>query len=106
MITIRDEIAYAFAHDEIVYGCWSDGATGALKVLGIDPELPAEWATEERCRRWLDEHGGCTVHGPLYDHTGQRSGAYYGEYDQRLEAQTEHAVLINACQAVQKQRQP
>lgn len=101
MTTIRKALDQALEEAELAY---IDPAEGALSFLGIDPDLPAEWATEERCREWLDVHSevGCQVHGPLYDVCGRRSGAYYGEYEHTIEGETEHAALIAACQAVKE----
>jgi hypothetical protein len=45
MNTIRDEIR-GFVHFE----SWE-----VLTLLGIDPDLPAEWATVDRCLAWLRE---------------------------------------------------
>lgn len=71
-----------------------------LAALGIDPDLPAEWATVDHCLTWLRdrEHFGLTVIDGGY-------GVEWRQADLSLHvvhAPTLHAALIVACRAVQE----
>ena len=95
MATIRDALA--------------DDPKGTLKALGIDPDLPAEWATERRCRTWLREHGyRTTVTGHW---SGEEVVAFIqsspltGNKPREFAAADSHAALIAACIAVREAAQ-
>lgn len=108
MTTIRDEMPGSASVD----GC--EHATAILAALGIDPDLPAEWATVDRCLTWLREQdkivvlsssfkGGTSVSVADYADALAASKTQYGRARQdRYDAPTLHAALIAACRAVQE----
>ena len=94
MTTIRDEMEEAVSRlpftDDIV--------TAAIAVFGIDPDLPAEWATVDRCLGWLRERGYVT-YGP------NEPGAWVqvkvaGVWLPHVNAPTLHAAMVAVCRAV------
>lgn len=106
MTTIRDELDFK------IYGEGSStyGMDLTLEVLGIDPDLPTEWATVDRCLGWLREQG--------IDMSGFGSGVYATDRDDAVSydvqisgpdgldrhwhcGPTLHAALVAACRAVQ-----
>lgn len=93
MITIRNELYEA--------------GYNILEALSIDPELPAEWATVDRCLDWLRERATSSIHSmPLtinvppggavtvWRSQGSAKRPHYGS--------TLHRALIATCQAVQE----
>ena len=86
MNAIRDEL-----------GMYTDEA---LPALGIDPDLPAEWATVDRCLDWLFDHGIAWVQTTI--HRGVAEVAWgSSEHDDTATGPTLHAALVAACRAVQ-----
>lgn len=81
-------------------GPWTIG--GALDFLDINPDLPVEWATVDRCLDWLRDRD----YPPRIDLDAD--GAWvtifdgFGDAQDSFRASTLHAALIAACQAVQE----
>jgi hypothetical protein len=104
MITIREELADSEGFTDAF-------SLAALEALGIDPDLPAEWATVDRCLTWLRERwetprrrtvieryagaGGWIVKLVTLDRDGLKANRQY-------DGPTLHAALIAACKAVQE----
>jgi hypothetical protein len=88
--TIRDEIrGYVYMYS------WE-----VLTLLGIDPDLPAEWATVDRCLEWLSERG--YLPGINLRTDGVWVVVFDGfKWDSHHEP-TLHGALIAACRAVQE----
>lgn len=99
MTTIRKEIdAAAFDSDDLTLDV-------ALRVLGIDPDLPAEWATVDRCLTWL--RGQHAFRGITFNQYGQVGvwvdGVWVDGHPVAFRGNdTVHGALIAACKAVQE----
>lgn len=88
MTTIRDKVPMDRISREAVLD--------ALDFLGIDLNLPAEWATVDRCLTWLRERG---IDGQAAGWTDGFAVHLVGS-ERPISAATLHAALIAACKAV------
>ena len=99
MTTIRDRLYVNFGRESLAASLVED----FIIELGIDPDLPAEWATVDRCLTWLRERDLLCLE--VYDDAGEAIDLYVGgseSHQIHTGAPTLHAALIAACQAVQK----
>jgi hypothetical protein len=107
MTTIRDELT-----DEARDAEWATNIVDvdeALRILDIDPDLPAEWATVDHCLTWLRDRGFqmdapvWSVGGPIV--AGWTITVYEVDGGPRFTqaAPTIHAALIAACQALREE---
>ena len=94
MTTIRDELDDCYPYD----------VSTALSVLGIDPDLSAEWATVDRCLTWLREQGVNGVDTSIRFAPGEQVYVILvgSERRQTIPASTLHNALLAACRAVQE----
>jgi len=109
MTTIRDELAEHLAEGMsdhwIEEGCSERDADHVLSFLGIDTDLPVEWATVDRCLTWLRERREDDYAINSFDGGRQWcvSVGWDEESDWAIEKRdpTLHAALVAACRAVQ-----
>lgn len=107
MTTIRDELS------SVIRQWTADGdhiPDHLCIALGIDPDLPAEWATVDRCLDWLREHTGFAdfVYGPhengdayVFASWETAGGSANAHWRVETRGPTLHAALVAACRAVQ-----
>ena len=97
MTTIRDEMKGVV------------GWQNRLRILGIDPDLPAEWATVDRCLTWLRARQRWLEDIDVDEGASGTEAMSYSVAISDPEADVEwewgltlHAALIAACKAVQE----
>ena len=74
-----------------------------LRALGIDPDLPAEWATVDRCLTWLRD--GLIFPVDLFMTPNDSTFMLWLEGEDgrfQFSGPTLHAALVTACQTVQE----
>ena len=110
MTTIREFFTDEASDQEFDDEQYSDDYVNVewmLEQFGIDPDLPAEWATVDRCLTWLRERGyWYHAHDGWWtdDVMGHKVEAWVpdGGLEQTATGPTLHAALVAACKAVQE----